>query len=136
MALLQPGNKLYSIFAFKCPRCQRGDLFETPTFSFRRPFDMPEQCAVCGQSYMPEPGFYFGAMFIGYILTGWFCILFAMFFHWVLDWSLLASFGLLIAVILFFFVYFFRLARSVWINIVVKYDPSYATGSSRSSKAE
>ena len=82
---------------------------------------------------MPEPGFYFGAMFISYIFTGWFCILFAMFFHWVLDWSLLASFGLLIAVCLLFFVYFFRLARSIWINIVIKYDPSRAAGSSRSN---
>ena len=74
---------------------------------------------------MPEPGFYYGAMFIGYIFTGWFCILFVIFFHWVLGWSTLASFGLLIAVSLLFFVYFFRLARSTWINITVKFDPRY-----------
>lgn len=25
---------------------------------------MPAQCPVCGQAYEPEPGFYFGAMYI------------------------------------------------------------------------
>ncbi len=122
---MKKGNKLYSILNFKCPRCHEGDLFETPTFSFRRPFDMPPKCTNCGQDYMPEPGFYYGAMFIGYIFTGWFCILFVIFFHWVLGWSTLASFALLIAVCLLFFVYFFRLARSIWINITVKFDPRF-----------
>lgn len=85
---------------------------------------MPEKCPHCEQEYMPEPGFYYGAMFISYIFMGWFCLLFAMFFHWVLDWSMAASFGLLIAVCVVFFVFIFRMARSVWINIVVKYDPA------------
>lgn len=87
---------------------------------------MPEKCPHCEQDYMPEPGFYYGAMFISYIFMGWFCLLFVMFFHWVLDWSMAASFGLLIAVCLVLFVYIFRMARSIWINIVVKYDPSKA----------
>jgi uncharacterized protein (DUF983 family) len=87
---------------------------------------MPDRCAHCGQPYMPEPGFYYGAMFVSYIFTGWFCIFFVMFFHWVLGWSLNASFFLLIAVCSLFFVYFFRLSRAVWINITYKYDPKKA----------
>jgi uncharacterized protein (DUF983 family) len=113
-----------NMLAMKCPRCQEGDLFLTPTFSFKQPFDMPEKCPHCEQDYMPEPGFYYGAMFISYIFMGWFCLLFAMFFHWVLGWSMAASFGLLIAVCVVFFVFIFRMARSIWINIVVKYDPA------------
>lgn len=27
---------------------------------------MPSHCPVCGQAYEPEPGFYWGAMFISY----------------------------------------------------------------------
>lgn len=123
MGLFKKGTKLYSMFNFKCPKCQEGDLYETPTFSFRRPFDMPKGCPYCRQSYWPEPGFYYGAMFIGYIFTAWFCIFFVMFFHWVLGWSTLASFGLLLGVCALLFVYFFRLARAIWINITVKYDP-------------
>jgi len=123
MGISKKGSKLYSILNFKCPKCHEGDLYETPTFSFKQPFDMPDHCSYCGQSYMPEPGFYYGAMFVSYIFTGWFCILFVMFFHWVLDWSIAASFALLIAVCAIFFVYIFRLARAIWINITVKYDP-------------
>jgi len=101
-----------------------GDLYQTPTFSFRKPFVMHERCPNCRQDFMPEPGFYYGAMFISYIFTGWFCIGFVLFFHWVLGWSTLASFSLLIAVCAFFFVYIFRLARSIWLSLMVKYNPS------------
>jgi len=126
MGLFKKGSKAYSIFNFKCPKCHEGDLYETPTFSFRRPFDMPDQCPYCGQNYNPEPGFYYGAMFVSYIFTAWFCMLFVMFFHWVLDWSIAASFGLLIAVCALFFVYIFRLARAIWLNITFRYDPTQA----------
>ncbi len=135
MGLFRKGSKAYSIFSFKCPKCHEGDLYETPTFSFRRPFDMPERCSYCAQSYNPEPGFYYGAMFVSYIFTAWFCILFVMFLHWVLGWSLAASFGVLIAICAIFFVYIFRLARSIWLNITFKYDPDKAV-LARERKAE
>lgn len=126
MGLFRKSSKAYSIFRFKCPKCHEGDLYETPTFSFRRPFDMPERCPYCRQSYHPEPGFYYGAMFVSYIFTAWFCILFVMFLHWVLGWGLAASFGVLIAICAIFFVYIFRLARAIWLNITFKYDPGKA----------
>lgn len=124
MSILKKGRKSYSIFKLKCPRCHDGDLFETNTFSFQKPFDMYDRCPTCQQNYMPEPGFYYGAMFISYIFMAWFCIGFVALFHWVLGWSTAASFALLIAFCAVFFVYIFRLARSIWININVKYDPN------------
>jgi uncharacterized protein (DUF983 family) len=126
MGIVKKSNKLYSIFNLKCPRCHSGDLFKTPTFSFNKPFDMPKSCSKCGQDFEPEPGFYFGAMFISYIFTGFFCLGFTMILHWVIGWSTAASFGALIAVCAIFFVYIFRLARSIWININIKYDPQQA----------
>lgn len=113
-------HKLFTIFGFKCPQCGQGDLFFTPTFSFRRPFDMHEKCTVCGESFFPEPGFYYGAMFISYIISGWFCIGFVILLHWVLGWSLAASFVALISVCVFFFIYLFRLSRSIWLGLMVK----------------
>jgi len=123
MGIIKKGSKMYSVTHFKCPRCQEGDLFETPTFSFRKPFHMPDHCPACNQPYMPEPGFYYGAMFVSYILTGWFCIGFVLFLHWVLDWSMLASFSTLIAVCLLLFVFVFRFSRAIWISLMVKYNP-------------
>lgn len=124
MGIFKKGSKAYGIFYLKCPRCQEADLFYTPTFSFKKSFDMKDRCDCCDQNFLPEPGFYYGAMFISYIFTGWFCIIFIALFHWVLGWSLNASFGLLIAVCAILFVYIFRLARSIWISINVKYNPS------------
>lgn len=126
MKIFGKGGKWYSISKFKCPVCHQGDLYETPTFSFKKPFDMPDKCPVCGTDYAPEPGFYYGAMFISYIMTGFFCLFFIMLLHWVIGWSTAASFAALIAVLAFFFVFIFRLARAVWINIAYNYDPRKA----------
>lgn len=30
---------------------------------------MPDHCPECGLSFMPEPGFYYGAMYVSYALT-------------------------------------------------------------------
>lgn len=118
-AVMKTQNRILSVFNLNCPKCQEGKLFETATFSFKKPFSMPERCSVCQQPFMPEPGFYYGAMFISYIFMGWFSFLFAAFFHWVLDWSITATFTALIGVCLLFFVYIFRLARSIWIHIAI-----------------
>jgi uncharacterized protein (DUF983 family) len=126
MGIIRKGNKLYGMFKFKCPRCHEGDLFETPTFSFRKPFEMYDRCPVCDKNYLPEPGYYYGAMFVSYIFTGFFCLGFVMFFHWVLDWSTEASFALLIAVGALGFVLIFRLARSIYINLDQPYDKTYS----------
>lgn len=117
------GNKVISILAFKCPKCMQGDLYPTATFSFSKPFDMNDTCDHCGQKFFPEPGFYYGSMFISYIFTGWFSIAFVLLLHWVLKWSTTASFAALIGILGLFFVYIFRLSRSIWIGLMVKYDP-------------
>lgn len=123
MGLLRKGSKAYSIFNFKCPRCMEGNLYETRSFSFKKSFEMYNSCPSCGQDYEPEPGFYYGAMFISYIFTAFFCIGFLLVFHWVFDFSLMASLGMLVAFIAIFFVVIFRLARSIWISANVKYNP-------------
>lgn len=124
MKLLKKGTKAYSILYMKCPRCQEGDLFETGSFSFQKSFDMPEKCPECGQKYFLEPGFYYGAMFISYIMTGFFSLAFTGFCILVLGFSVNASFALLILVLTILFVWIFRLARAIWINTNVKYKPN------------
>lgn len=126
MGLISKGSKLYSIIHLKCPRCHTGDMFYTGSFSWRRPFDMRSRCAVCGQDFEQEPGFYYGAMFISYIITGWFAILWVLFFHWVLDWSMLMSFLTLILLYGIFFVYIFRFSRAIYLNFYVRYNPNAA----------
>lgn len=127
MALpFQKGSKTYSIFNLKCPRCHEGDTFETGSWSFVRPFDMRERCPVCDLNFYPEPGYYYGAMFISYIWTGWFSVLIVLFFNWYLGWDVNWALGALILFLLVNFVYIFRISRLMWININVRYDPTYA----------
>jgi uncharacterized protein (DUF983 family) len=122
MTYFKKGSKSYSIFNLKCPRCQEGEMFETGSYSMVKPFDMLERCPKCNLNYFPEPGYYYGAMFISYVWTGWFCLLFIAIFHWELGWSQNAAFGLLGIFLIFNFVYIFRISRLMWLNINFKYN--------------
>lgn len=55
-----------ALLRLKCPRCHTGDLFVAPATSLRHFDEMPTHCPVCRQTYEPEPGFYYGAMYISY----------------------------------------------------------------------
>ncbi|MDQ2794585.1 MAG: DUF983 domain-containing protein [Bacteroidota bacterium] len=48
----------------RCPRCHQGKLFSYSALNITKFAQMPEQCPVCGQTFEPEPGFYFGSMYI------------------------------------------------------------------------
>lgn len=52
-----------ALLSLRCPRCHQAPLFTHPAASLHFSA-MPKQCPVCGQSFEPEPGFYFGAMYI------------------------------------------------------------------------
>ncbi len=117
---------LQNTLRMRCPRCHRGHLFKAGPFAFNsQVFEMHDQCAVCGQDFLPEPGFYYGSMFLSYIGTGIFSIIFVAIVHWVFGWSLTLSFVLLIAVLALMFGFVFQFARSLWINMVVSYDPKW-----------
>lgn len=81
-------------------------------------------CPRCGLNYWPEPGFYYGAMFLSYML---FCFPFlglVIVLHWVVGWSLESSMLALCVVAAFTFVYIFRVARSAWLAMNARYDPA------------
>lgn len=124
MGIFSKGSKLYSIFKLKCPKCHVGEQFPTRTFSFSKPFDMQDRCPVCQQKYELEPGFWYGAMLISYVLTGWFCLFFVGGCMWFFEMSVNASFIVLIGFLAIFFVWIFRVSRSIWLNFHVKYDPN------------
>ena len=56
-------------FYGKCPRCRQGDIFKYPVKNILKFSAMHDDCPHCGASFSPEPGFYFGAMFVSYALT-------------------------------------------------------------------
>ncbi|RYC68202.1 MULTISPECIES: DUF983 domain-containing protein [Spirosoma] len=122
------GTKLYSIVFNKCPRCQQGDFFVTKSAFNIRNFDkMHTSCPVCGQNYTPEPGFYTGSMYVSYAfyvatIVSSFVLFVAMLGFDEIDLLI----GLIPALIILTPL-FFRLARRVWINMFVPYDPTAAS---------
>jgi uncharacterized protein (DUF983 family) len=54
----------------KCPRCRKGDIFTYPVIGHLFQFNkMNETCPHCEVRLEPEPGFYQGAMYVGYGIT-------------------------------------------------------------------
>lgn len=121
---MKKGTKLYSIFKNKCPRCQEGDFFVSKNpYNLTKMSKMPEECPVCGQSYQPEQGFYFGAMYVSYAIgvaifvTLWVAtnVLFP-------SINVFAQIGIVLFGIFGLFPVNFRLSRKIWINLFIKYQ--------------
>lgn len=115
---------LKSTIAVKCPRCRQGKMFPDGTLYHARKFGkMNEKCACCNLSFEPEPGYYYGAMFISYAFNA------AYFFSMWILLSLFGEFGTvqftisLVVVALALFPMTFRWSRVLWLNIFVRYDP-------------
>ena len=53
-----------ALLTLRCPRCHQGKLFSYPALNITKFAQMPAQCPDCGQTFEPEPGFYFGSMYI------------------------------------------------------------------------
>ncbi len=118
-------NLLKSIWNYKCPRCRKGDLYTKP-FTISKPLSMHEKCGQCDLKFEPEPGYYFGAMFISYIWTGWIFLFIIGFCMLILDWGINESFALLIAIVALSYFWIARISRAMYIHLDVKYDKSIA----------
>ena len=120
---LKKGTKLYSVLNQKCPRCHEGDLFiEKNPYKLSKIFLMPKRCSVCGQVYELEPSFYYGSMYVNYGLTvaiavAVFLAMFVLGSGWELYEYLI---GIIVALIVTTPLTF-RLGRTIWINMFVKY---------------
>ncbi len=119
---------IVSVLTNKCPRCRQGNLFTVKNpYNLKTSMRMPEHCAVCGQKFELEPGFYFGTGYVSYGLS--IGILAMIFVAWGLTIGLsvynnsiiqclIASIIILIALqpVLQ------RLSRSIWIAFFVKHE--------------
>ena len=61
-------SSLLAFAAQRCPRCHQGRVFKTSAFSPRFQ-EMHASCPACGLYYEPEPGFFWGAMYISYAFS-------------------------------------------------------------------
>jgi len=114
---------LSSFWNMTCPRCRSGKLFKEP-FEFSKPLDMHKECLVCHQKTEPEPGYYFGAMFLSYIFSAWYLLIPTLLLVFYFKWSVGGAIAFIIFIGLISYFKILRLARSLWIHIDVRYDRS------------
>ena len=70
---------------------------------------------------MREPGFYYGAMFISYIVSGILSLILAALFILVLDLHWKLAIALLAIILILGFSYLFKVSRAIWIHFFVPY---------------
>lgn len=118
------GTKLYSMVGMKCPRCHEGPLWRSPLYKLKL-YDMYEHCPVCGLKYEREVGFWYGAMYVAYTFSSGALLIVMLVTMLVLKWELQSVGIAVIITALIGFTYNARLARSVWVSLMVDYNPNW-----------
>lgn len=118
------GTKLHSVIRLKCPRCQEGNLFLTQNPYNLKMFDkMPDRCPVCGENFVRETGFYWGAMMISHATTTVLAVIIHLIVHPFYGWDIAANLIPVITIFIVLVPVIFRSSRAIWINFFVDYDP-------------
>jgi hypothetical protein len=86
---------------------------------------MYENCPVCGLKYEQEPGFWYGAMYMGYTFSSGALLIVMLITLLVLKWEIpqvLTAVGIPAVI---GFTFNTRLSRSAWLNMIVSYNPNW-----------
>lgn len=112
---------LSAIWTAKCPNCKLGEMFVKP-FRLSKPLDMNQSCKECNFSFEPEPGFYYGAMFISYIVTSFLFLGIALLLVFYFKWTVESA--MIVVIIIGGLIYFkmLRLSRAIWLHLIAKIE--------------
>jgi uncharacterized protein (DUF983 family) len=129
--MLKKGNKLYSILTGSCPKCHQESMYlDKNPYRPGHHFKMPERCANCNTTYKIEPSFFYGAMYVSYVLGIAFAVAAFIISKLLLEADILTTFIAIVATMIGFMPVIIRLSRNIWINIFIKYDPKASQTSS------
>jgi uncharacterized protein (DUF983 family) len=120
-------NILEGTLTMRCPKCRQGKMFPEDTLYTTKFMKMNDRCNCCGQSFMPEPGYYFGAMFVSYGINAAFFIAVWLGMRLFMDEiSVAAMITALFMVVIGLMPVTFRLSRVLWIYLFVRYQGDQA----------
>ena len=100
----------------KCPRCREGNIFKHPVTKLSKFNVMNENCPNCGVGFEPEPGFYQGAMFVGYAFTVAVIVIVGLVLYYLGDPSEWVYIGIVIAVMLLLSPLNYRYSRILYLT--------------------
>jgi uncharacterized protein (DUF983 family) len=109
----------------KCPRCREGDIFKYPISKISKFNVMNETCPNCGVGLEPEPGFYQGAMYVGYAITIAVIIMVGLVLYYLGDPSEWVYIGIVISLMFLIAPLNYRYSRILYLTFFggIKYDP-------------
>lgn len=79
------GSKFNAILQQKCPKCRRGKVFTHRFYNLLHYSDMHKNCPVCGHQFEIEPGYFYSAMYISYMITSALCIITGGLVYYILN---------------------------------------------------
>ena len=118
---------LRSVWTYKCPRCRKANLFISP-LNLSNPLHMHKRCEVCDLNFEPEPGYYFGAMFMSYGISAFFFLGIAAVLYFAFHLGPNPILGWIVFIGILSFLKILRLSRSLWIHIMTRYEPGRVKG--------
>lgn len=118
-------TRVYSILNNRCPVCLEADVLKYKNAFHPSKFDkMHERCSNCNHKFEREPGFFYGAMYVGYAISvafsvAIFCTTYLLFPdtpYWIYIILILGGLILLAPIT-------YRGGRLIWLNIFNGYKP-------------
>lgn len=116
-----------AVFLGKCPRCRKGDIFAYPATNLSKFNRMNDVCPHCGVMLEPEPGFYQGAMYVGYGFTVAIIVMVSIILYYFLgnpsEWVYI---GTVVALMILLVPLNYRYSRIVYLYLFggIKFDAS------------
>lgn len=119
-----------SILSQKCPHCRSEKVFAHPTYSTKF-LKMHRHCPHCNMDLEPEPGFYWGAMYITYGFNTGLAIVVSIILYFFFDnpdmWTYVGVIGTLSILLT---PAFFRYSRVLFLYMLggKRFEPSLYKG--------
>jgi uncharacterized protein (DUF983 family) len=115
-----------AVMSGKCPRCHKGDVFAYPLKHLSKFNQMNRTCPHCGVMLEPEPGFYQGAMYVGYGFTVAIIVMVSIILFLLGDPSEWVYIGTVIAIMVLLVPLNYRYSRIVYLYLFggIKFDAS------------
>lgn len=117
----------------KCPRCREGDLYKKP-MELSNPLDMYKKCENCKLDFEPEPGFYFGAFMISYLITAFMLLIPALTLVFYFEWTANQAMAFTIFLAALTYLKVLRGSRALYLHLMMVYDKDSRESDNSASK--
>ncbi|MDW3211807.1 MAG: DUF983 domain-containing protein [Reichenbachiella sp.] len=118
-----------ALLSCKCPRCREGNMFKHSLTEKWFSLEMHDKCPKCQQTYEPEPGFYFGAMFVNYAFSAAITLSTAfVLYHFFNNPDTWVYMTVVMGFVALLWPVMFKYSRSIFLHLFggIRFNPKYA----------